>query len=361
MFTLDRRAPDAVQVRRQLRRSQPRLPVAPVPLHPDRADQGRRRRPSTRRCRPRSSTPRTTSAPRSASTRRRARSTPTTASRPRRRCTAWSTSRCRRAPASIAGARVERFDQTVNTFDPFGLFVRTIEANLKNTDVFPAINFVQALGEQPEPAPELQHAPSTARSSASWRRSSSPTWSAAAPSAAIPSSARADSERRRALGDVPGRPQRSRDQRVLQALRQADRARRHRRRAADCHVPERRLGAQLRRRARSGLRARPRASSSTPTTPSSTRRSRCCRSSDGADVARASAGRPVEEPVQPHRRVRAAAASRPACWSTTPATASRTSAPTRRPTSSKRDARRSTWSSRSGSAALQLPRSAART
>jgi outer membrane receptor protein involved in Fe transport len=42
------------------------------------------------------------------------------------------------------GARVERFDQTVTTFDPFGLFVRTIEANLENTDVFPAINLVQS-------------------------------------------------------------------------------------------------------------------------------------------------------------------------------------------------------------------------
>ena len=42
------------------------------------------------------------------------------------------------------GARVERFDQNVTTFDPFGLFVRTIEANLENTDVFPAINLVQS-------------------------------------------------------------------------------------------------------------------------------------------------------------------------------------------------------------------------
>lgn len=42
------------------------------------------------------------------------------------------------------GVRVERFDQTVTTFDPFGLFERTIDANLKNTDVFPAINLVQS-------------------------------------------------------------------------------------------------------------------------------------------------------------------------------------------------------------------------
>jgi outer membrane receptor protein involved in Fe transport len=45
----------------------------------------------------------------------------------------------------VAGARVERFDQTVNTFDPFGLFVRTISSNIKNTDVFPSVNFVRAL------------------------------------------------------------------------------------------------------------------------------------------------------------------------------------------------------------------------
>ena len=42
------------------------------------------------------------------------------------------------------GARLERFEQTVNTFDPFGLFVRTISATNKNTDVFPAINLVQS-------------------------------------------------------------------------------------------------------------------------------------------------------------------------------------------------------------------------
>ena len=45
----------------------------------------------------------------------------------------------------VAGARVERFDQTVNTFDPFGLFERTISSQLENTDVFPAVNLVQAL------------------------------------------------------------------------------------------------------------------------------------------------------------------------------------------------------------------------
>lgn len=45
----------------------------------------------------------------------------------------------------IAGARVERFEQDVTTFDPFGLFARTITTTNENTDVFPAVNLVQAL------------------------------------------------------------------------------------------------------------------------------------------------------------------------------------------------------------------------
>jgi outer membrane receptor protein involved in Fe transport len=48
----------------------------------------------------------------------------------------------------IAGARVERFEQVVDTFDPFGLFVRTIRSENANTDVFPAVNFVQALSDR---------------------------------------------------------------------------------------------------------------------------------------------------------------------------------------------------------------------
>jgi hypothetical protein len=46
----------------------------------------------------------------------------------------------------VAGARVERFDQTVTTQDPFGLFAREVQANNKNTDFFPAVNFVQGVG-----------------------------------------------------------------------------------------------------------------------------------------------------------------------------------------------------------------------
>jgi hypothetical protein len=45
----------------------------------------------------------------------------------------------------VAGVRVESFDQVVNTFDPFGLFVGTIASENKDTDLFPAVNFVQAL------------------------------------------------------------------------------------------------------------------------------------------------------------------------------------------------------------------------
>jgi TonB-dependent receptor len=45
----------------------------------------------------------------------------------------------------IAGARVEHFDQVVNSFDPFGLFERTVSSSIENTDIFPSVNFVRAL------------------------------------------------------------------------------------------------------------------------------------------------------------------------------------------------------------------------
>jgi outer membrane receptor protein involved in Fe transport len=48
----------------------------------------------------------------------------------------------------IGGVRVERFDQTVTTQDPFGLFARQVQATNNNTDVFPGINFVQAVSDQ---------------------------------------------------------------------------------------------------------------------------------------------------------------------------------------------------------------------
>ena len=46
----------------------------------------------------------------------------------------------------VAGARVEDWSQTVDSFDPFGLFVRTVSSENQNTDVFPAVNFVQQVG-----------------------------------------------------------------------------------------------------------------------------------------------------------------------------------------------------------------------
>jgi hypothetical protein len=42
----------------------------------------------------------------------------------------------------IVGARVEGFDQTVVTQDPFGLFQREVLAQNNNTDFFPSVNFV---------------------------------------------------------------------------------------------------------------------------------------------------------------------------------------------------------------------------
>jgi TonB-dependent receptor len=46
----------------------------------------------------------------------------------------------------VVGARVENFDQTVTTLDPFGLFQTEVQSSNKNTDVFPAVNFVQGVG-----------------------------------------------------------------------------------------------------------------------------------------------------------------------------------------------------------------------
>jgi TonB-dependent receptor len=40
---------------------------------------------------------------------------------------------------------VENFKEVVNTFDPFGLFSQTTTAELDDTDIFPAVNFVYSL------------------------------------------------------------------------------------------------------------------------------------------------------------------------------------------------------------------------
>ncbi|MGE0594670.1 MAG: carboxypeptidase regulatory-like domain-containing protein [Vicinamibacterales bacterium] len=48
----------------------------------------------------------------------------------------------------VAGARIEKFDQEVNTFDAFDFDGRPdiVQAKLENTDVFPAVNFVLSTG-----------------------------------------------------------------------------------------------------------------------------------------------------------------------------------------------------------------------
>lgn len=48
----------------------------------------------------------------------------------------------------IAGARVERFEQEVTSFDPFGLFVDKVTSENKNTDFFPSINLVRSLSDR---------------------------------------------------------------------------------------------------------------------------------------------------------------------------------------------------------------------
>jgi len=45
----------------------------------------------------------------------------------------------------VAGARVENYDQQVNTFDPFGLFLGKVSARIKNTDVYPGGNLILSL------------------------------------------------------------------------------------------------------------------------------------------------------------------------------------------------------------------------
>jgi TonB-dependent receptor len=45
----------------------------------------------------------------------------------------------------VGGLRVERFDQVVNTFDPFGLFVERVAAENEGTDFFPAANLIYSV------------------------------------------------------------------------------------------------------------------------------------------------------------------------------------------------------------------------
>jgi len=48
----------------------------------------------------------------------------------------------------VAGARLEKFEQEVTSFDPFGLFVSTTTSVNRNTDVFPSVNLVQSLNDK---------------------------------------------------------------------------------------------------------------------------------------------------------------------------------------------------------------------
>ena len=248
----------------------------------------------------------------------------------------------------VAGARVERFDQTVTTQDPFGLFAsrgaggrtRTPTCSRRSTSCRASARtrtFASATARR-----------STGRSSASWRSSSSPTSSATARSRATPTCKRA------LIQNVDGRWEMFGGGRGVVAasvfykyfdkpiervviaaanpiatFQNSDNARNFGIELEAGHqvgqyfflnanytfvdskitlLPEQ-LGVQT--------------------------------SSERA------AGRPVEEPVQPRRRSSRSGASRRGCCSTTSATASRTSAPTRRRTSSSRGAARSTWCSRS--------------
>ena len=182
-----RRPADADQVRRELRRSQARFPVAPLPLHPDRRQQGRRRSPINLPLTPEELY--TSQQHRHALPLQRgdaARSTPTTASRRRPPATAWSTSRSRRASRLIAGARVERFDQDgehVRSVRP--LRAHAHRGRTRTPTSSPASTSSIRCGRT-EPSRSATARRSIGRSSASWRSSSSPTSSAAAPSAAIP-------------------------------------------------------------------------------------------------------------------------------------------------------------------------------
>ena len=203
-----RRTPDAVQVRRRLRRAHARLPVAAVPLHPGRAQQDRSAGDPVQpdAAAGSSCTRRTTSARHFASTRKRGRSMPTTATSPPSPATVWSTSRSLPAVALVAGARVESFEQVVNTFDPFGLFVTHDLVGEQEHRLSSRRSTSCRRSRANRTCGSATARPSIAPSSASWRRSSSPTSSATAPSSGNPDLERAlHPERRRALGDVPRR------------------------------------------------------------------------------------------------------------------------------------------------------------
>ena len=247
-----------------------------------------------------------------------------------------------RSPARASSS----FDQTVTTQDPFGLFAREVAGDEQEHRRVPGVNFVQAVGANTN----IRLSYSTTVNRPEFRELAEFEFTDVVGNRAVKGNAGSE---RALIQNVDGRwemfsggAQRHGRERLLQVLRQADRARRHRRARNPIatfqnsdhasnfgieleagHAARRAL---LRQRELHVRRFEDHAAA---------------RAARRADVARAAARRPVEEPVQLSRRVRARRLLDAAARSTTSATASRTSAPTRRPTSSRRAAARSTWCS----------------
>ena len=236
-----RRPADAVQVRHQLRRSDARLPVAPLPLHSDHDAEGRHRQPPVRqpRCRPSSCSRRATSAPRSGSTRRRGRSTPTPATR--RRPSGYGMVDLAMTSADAADRRRPR--RAVRPDGDHAGSVRPVRRakcrrRTRTRTCSPASISCRRVGANSN----IRLSYSTTVNRPEFRELAEFEFTDVVGNRAVKgnaeSEARADSERRRPVGDVQRRPERPGGERVLQVLRQADRARRHRRREPDRDVPE---------------------------------------------------------------------------------------------------------------------------
>ena len=214
----------------------------------------------------------------------------------------------------IAGARVERFDQAVNTFDPFGLFVaRRCTADEQEHGHLPRRELRAGAAARTS---NLRLSYSTTVNRPEFRELAEFEFTDVVGNRAVRqpgAQARADPERRRPLGDVRGRPGRRRRQRLLQVLRQADRARRPR------------GGASRSRPSRTPTMRATSASSSRPATSIAdhffvnanytfvdSKITLLPEQLTRADLARAAAGRPVEEPVQRDGSKCTLEASRPA-------------------------------------------------
>ena len=230
-----RRPADAVQVRRQLRRAHARLPVAPLPLHPDHDAEGRRRQPAVRhrRCRPRSS-----SRPSNIGTafRFNEETRPIDAYDGDQTTTSGYgmvdialSARTR----LIAGARVERFDQTVNTLRS----VRAVRARRSGRRTrTPTSSRRSTSCRRSAPNSNIRLSYSTTVNRPEFRELAEFEFTDVVGNRAV----KGNPDLKRALiQNVDGRwemftrrPRHPRGERLLQVLRQADRARRHRRRAS---------------------------------------------------------------------------------------------------------------------------------